>query len=329
MSKAKKKLVDSKPLLGLQGVGEQGGSGTRTLVLDNGAGRIKYGWSSDEQPRCMPNALAKIHKTLESVVGDEIDSVPGATSQLRFSRPFDRGYLVNWGVERDIWHRMLTSNLDAHPAECDLVLTVPPFCPEEIQQDTNEMLFEEMEFASVVCRPAAWFSSYHYSQGGASVGDDQSDCFKECNVVVDSGFSFTHAIPFVNGIVRGRAAKRVNVGGKLLTNYLKEIISYRQWNFMDEFLLVNQVKDALCYVSQDFSADLSRCKLESPNMRISQPGVYRDDRNDSCNYKAIREMRQRKGSSDDMVIDNDNEEEKGEEWDNDDNDNGGLIYYWF
>lgn len=27
----------------------------------------------------------------------------------------------------------------------------------------------------------------------------------------------------------------MNVGGKLLTNYLKEVVSYRQWNMMDEF----------------------------------------------------------------------------------------------
>lgn len=25
------------------------------------------------------------------------------------------------------------------------------------------------------------------------------------------------------------------MGGKLLTNYLKEVVSYRQWNMMDEF----------------------------------------------------------------------------------------------
>jgi hypothetical protein len=35
--------------------------------------------------------------------------------------------------------------------------------------------------------------------------------------------------------------KRLNIGGKLLTNYLKELVSYRQWNMMDEFLLMNKV----------------------------------------------------------------------------------------
>ena len=36
--------------------------------------------------------------------------------------------------------------------------------------------------------------------------------------------------------------KRVNIGGKLLTNYLKEVVSYRQWNMMDEFKIIDQVR---------------------------------------------------------------------------------------
>lgn len=78
-----------------------------------------------------------------------------------------------------------------------------------------------------------------------------------CCIVVDSGFSFTHIIPYCRGRkmkdgicrlvdctwFRVRICKvsclatllmigcsrfhRVNVGGKLLTNHLKEIISYR------------------------------------------------------------------------------------------------------
>ena len=49
--------------------------------------------------------------------------------------------------------------------------------------------------------------------------------------------------------------RRVNVGGKLLTNYLKEVISYRAWNMMDETHLVNEVKEALCYCSMDFAGE--------------------------------------------------------------------------
>lgn len=48
-----------------------------------------------------------------------------------------------------------------------------------------------------------------------------------CGVVVDVGFSFTHVVPFFDGAPLMNAARRINVGGKALTNYLKELVSYR------------------------------------------------------------------------------------------------------
>lgn len=45
-----------------------------------------------------------------------------------------------------------------------------------------------------------------------------------------------------------------------MTNHLKELVSYRQWNMMDETHIMNEVKEACCYVSQDFSADLEICR---------------------------------------------------------------------
>ena len=40
----------------------------------------------------------------------------------------------------------------------------------------------------------------------------------------------------------------MNVGGKLLTNYLKEVVSYRQWNMMDEFKIIDQVINVIYHV---------------------------------------------------------------------------------
>jgi actin-related protein len=48
-----------------------------------------------------------------------------------------------------------------------------------------------------------------------------------CSVVVDCGYSFTHLVPFVNGKKVDEFILRIDVGGKALTNFLKEIISYR------------------------------------------------------------------------------------------------------
>ena len=54
---------------------------------------------------------------------------------------------------------------------------------------------------------------------------------------------------------------RIDVGGKLLTNHLKELVSFRQWNMMEETYIVNDVKENCCYVSTQFSADLEACRF--------------------------------------------------------------------
>jgi len=82
--------------------------------------------------------------------------------------------------------------------------------------------------------------------------DDETGC---C-CVVDCGFSLTHIVPTYEGRAIEIAIRRINIGGKLLTNHLKELISYRQWNMMDEFFIVNEVKESLCFVSNNFSKEI-------------------------------------------------------------------------
>ena len=52
----------------------------------------------------------------------------------------------------------------------------------------------------------------------------------------------------------------VDVGGKLLTNHLKELVSFRQWNMMDQTAVMNHVKETCCFVSLDFGKDLERAR---------------------------------------------------------------------
>lgn len=80
-------------------------------------------------------------------------------------------------------------------------------------------------------------------------------------VIIDSGFSFTHVVPFVNWAPVAGGIRRVDVGGKALTNMLKECLSYRQFNLMDDAWLVTRVKEALCYASVDFMAEMALARL--------------------------------------------------------------------
>lgn len=80
----------------------------------------------------------------------------------------------------------------------------------------------------------------------------------ECLLVIDSGYSNTTITPVYLGHPLQRAIRRLDFGGKHLTNYLKDLISIRQYNMLDETHIVNQVKETVCYASNDFRGDMEK-----------------------------------------------------------------------
>uniref|UniRef100_A0A1I8B0X9 Actin-related protein 6 n=1 Tax=Meloidogyne hapla TaxID=6305 RepID=A0A1I8B0X9_MELHA len=77
-----------------------------------------------------------------------------------------------------------------------------------------------------------------------------------CCIIVDSGHSFTHIIPYVQGKIALNGVLRIDIGGKALTNQLKDWISYRQLNVADETYVINCCKEDVCFVSTDFQEDM-------------------------------------------------------------------------
>jgi actin-related protein len=69
-------------------------------------------------------------------------------------------------------------------------------------------------------------------------------------IVIDAGFSACYVVPFYDGQLLTAGIRRLNLGGKALTNLLKETVSYRSLNMGDEGLLMEQLKEQLCWVSK-------------------------------------------------------------------------------
>jgi actin-related protein 6 len=96
--------------------------------------------------------------------------------------------------------------------------------------------------------------------------------------VLDVGFSFAHASPVFDGRVADHHVKRLNLGGRALTNYLKELISYRQWNVMDEFALIEDVKlkSVYCQENGDIYEALKEAKKKIRENKIAIKYVLPD-----------------------------------------------------
>lgn len=52
-----------------------------------------------------------------------------------------------------------------------------------------------------------------------------------------------------------RCLHRIDAGGKLLTNHLKELVSFRQWYMMDQTSVIEHAKEECCYVTNEWERD--------------------------------------------------------------------------
>lgn len=234
-----------------------------TVILDNGGGDVKAGLFSEtpaattsptSDPFVASNALAKpspkaIQPPLSlagksrrphgHLVAAEILKAPDM-SAMTLRRPHDRGFVSSFDTQRDVWSSIFSADrgLDV-PSEVratsSLILTEPLGVPLRARRGTDQLVFEVFDFKSCAVTTSQCLSAL--SSPGQTA------------VVVDSGFSFTTAVPVVQGVEVQTAARRLLLGGKALTNLLKQTVSFRSWNMSDETVVMNAVKEACCYVS--------------------------------------------------------------------------------
>lgn len=254
-----------------------------TVVLDNGGCTLRVGWGGESSPRIsMPNCTARLRRQLRVLVGDETLTRVKDPSQLFYVRPVDGGVVTDAACQELIWSRALRASAmlasspggggyaaaaranDAYVGDSSLLLTVAPAAPPSCLAALDELVFEQMGFASYVrATPQALAAGGFRSGGACGVALPRSGT----GLVVDVGFSATHAVPVVGWLPELAASRRLDVGGKLLTNALKEALSYRQFNLMEDTAVVGGVKEALCFVAQDFPLELAIAQ------RLSAPGA--------------------------------------------------------
>lgn len=251
--------------------------------------------STSDTPQMHPtlsqNLSAKPKHQLTTLFSSQINSIHNK-SQLVISRPLERGYIVDLGTQFQIWDYILelenlnpkhsfsnystvtakdlvkpTASKRSSPIHDGLTFThtsavfllMQPFTPRCIIEKEDECWFRDFGFARVGRRLGACCSAYKYLQDGKTAsrgGSEYEDDDTGCCLVVDCGFSMTSIVPTVHAQAIEKGIKRINIGGKLLTNLLKQVISYRKFNMMDEFFLVNDAKEALSFVSMNFDHEM-------------------------------------------------------------------------
>ncbi|KZF22792.1 actin family protein [Xylona heveae TC161] len=284
----------------------------RTLVVDNGGYTIKAGYATTETPdaskecHVIPNCMTR-SRDKKIWIGAQLDKCRDF-GEMAFRRPVEKGYPVNWEAEKEIWDHSLFDKKGAikcDPHDTNLILTEAPNALPILQTNCDQIIFEEYEFASYYRCIGPSLNAYNDTR---SLFEDppQQDTTPiapaECLLVVDSGFSHTTITPLYRGQPINTAIRRLEIGGKFLTNYLKELVSVRHYNMMDETHLMNEVKEAVSFVSSNFSRDLEGTWKGNRNRKPSRPRRRSHQDNDSRDDSTKNNNDDRDGKNDDDIV---------------------------
>jgi len=255
------------------------------VIVDNGSHLIRSGMANSRTPSItFENVTALNRKTGNLLLGDQLDQIL-IEKEYMYTKPLTRGVLVNLDHELQIWDDLLNKVLKLDESALSfgklkdfmINMTFPVFIPTKLREKMIEVMFEYYGFGG-----------FYPVAGPEMVKEYAKEEFKDSidprfQVVVESGHSATYVAPFFCDEMINYAIKKIDVGGRLLTNCLKQAISFRHIDLSHEYRLVNDIKEKMCYASVDFQHDMRLRKKQFqkyyvlPDPEIKSKGYTTDN----------------------------------------------------
>jgi len=189
----------------------------KPIVIDNGSGVIKAGFSGDNQPSVKFPSIVGIPRTDKQMVGVEAkseyigDEAQKMRGVLKLSYPIESGIVQEWEQMEKVWAYCFENELRVDPAEHKVLLTEAPNNPKANREKMTNLMFETFQCQGMYVAIQAVLSLY---SNGRTTG-----------LVVDSGDGVTHTVPVYEGFSIPHAVKKNFIAGRAITDHLVNLLN--------------------------------------------------------------------------------------------------------
>ncbi|XP_059055391.1 uncharacterized protein LOC131849347 [Achroia grisella] len=225
------------------------------VVIDAGSQYTKAGFSADTFPRCVvPTVVGRFRR---AGLLDGIPTIYCGADAVRnrgishLTWPVRDGLIQDWDEMEKLWHYVFYKHLHVPPDEARIMHAVHPLMERKDKEKMAEILFETFAI-----------SGLYLAKSPALVLHASG---KTSGVVWENGYSCSYAAPVFEGFPLNYSTITSQLSGEALTARLQTLMAANGYSFTTaiERELLNQIKVDVCYISQDYAAEIKSSSSEN------------------------------------------------------------------
>ena len=228
------------------------------IILDNGSGYIKAGFTGDEAPKtvfptCVGYPLLydgsnKGEDVKEFFIGADAET---QKEKVKYVYPIEQGVVNNWDEMEKIWGHVFFNELKVDSSEHNVMLTEAAMRPKQNKEKMAQIMFETFNVPGLYIALPALLNIY-----GAG---------KFTGFSVELGDGVSQFVQIFDGYPKENTIISIDLGGRDLTEFMVKILYETGIFFSSSYQkeIVKKIKERSCYVALDFEEELkSYCPFD-------------------------------------------------------------------